>query len=634
MLLQAQNYNPFVAQGIVSPAPLADMVSQGIGMVSFNVGNTGSDPINLVPGQEMILVITLSRGIPNNPNPISAIGGTFAGYFNWLYDAGTKSYQGTQNQTIPDALNGGVGNITIQYRVLTNSINSNPQNGFNVNLTPPAFTNGINALNDDQVSSYTWTEPYIVAIPDINQTIVNTPVSGSVATNDDVIPNSTFTAIGSMSNGVLVLNTDGSYTYTPNLGFIGQDSISYSVCSPAPTNLCDTTTLTIFVTPGLDTNSVVAQDDYGITAYETPLTLCVLCNDNDPQGNTISNPTIIDNPINGTVTVNGNGTVVYTPNTGYSGGDVFSYQICDNGIPSVCDTAYVFVQVSPLPGAVNQTYSSDDSYVTDVNQAFNGNVSLNDTDPQGDVVNFNQITNPSNGTVVFNSDGTFTYTPSNGYVGPDQFIYRKCDDGSPSVCDTATVYITMLNPPTILPVELNSFNLYGEICATQLEWTTSQESNVSHFEILRKTTNTPFEKIGQVAAAGNSQILKSYAYRDATSGKGYFEYRLKIVDIDGYYEYSPVRSVNLLCNTETEIRLYPNPSESNTSLLISTPEASTYEVKMMDAVGQVVFYTNLDLQNETRIINIPIKHLASGLYSVLVSDGIDVKVIRFQKLIK
>ncbi|MCZ2140621.1 MAG: tandem-95 repeat protein, partial [Bacteroidia bacterium] len=293
--------------------------------------------------------------------------------------------------------------------------------------------------------------------PDINQTIVNIPVNGTVATNDHVIPGSVFTPIGTMANGgTLVMNPDGSYIYTPPADFIGRDSISYVACSPVPT-ICDTTTLTIIVTPlnSQYTNTVIAQDDYATTPKNTPVTMCLLCNDSDPQGNTISNPTIIANPSHGTVTVNPNGTVVYTPAPGYVGKDVYQYTICDNGVPVACDTAYAYVTITDNPISNNQTYANDDAYVTKINTPVTDNVGLNDTDPQGDNVTFTKVTNPNHGTVILNPDGTFTYTPNNGYTGPDQFIYSKCDDGTPTACDTATVYITIDRPIQSVEPDIN-----------------------------------------------------------------------------------------------------------------------------------------------------------------------------------
>ncbi len=144
----AQNYNPAVNSGTITPAPLIT----GIGSVQFNVGNTGNDPLNNL-AQPMVLIVTLSYGVPNNPDPIAAISGTYANRFTWIYDVATKTYQGTQNQGIPSF---GLGTIQIAYRAILPSIALNPQNGFNVNVIPPAYTNASNASGDDNVSSYTY----------------------------------------------------------------------------------------------------------------------------------------------------------------------------------------------------------------------------------------------------------------------------------------------------------------------------------------------------------------------------------------------------------------------------------------------------------------------------------------------
>jgi hypothetical protein len=57
-----------------------------------------------------------------------------------------------------------------------------------------------------------------------------------------------------------------------------------------------------------------------------------------------------------------------------------------------------------------------------------------------------------------------------------------------------------------------------------------------------------------------------------------------------------------------------------------------YEIKMIDAVGKSVFNSAVDVNNETKLVTIPVEHLASGIYSIIVSDGQnEAKVIRFQK---
>ncbi|WP_415370750.1 gliding motility-associated C-terminal domain-containing protein [Patiriisocius sp. Uisw_047] len=149
----AQSYNPYVNQGIVSPAPMLPTEFNGTGLVSFNLGNTGSTKLDLVTGQEMALIVTLSKGVPDNLDPLAAMGGTWLFYFDWTYDATITSYRGVQNQDIPGNASG---DITITYKVTDNTSLSTASNGFNANLQPPPYTNGFNDASDDAVSSFTY----------------------------------------------------------------------------------------------------------------------------------------------------------------------------------------------------------------------------------------------------------------------------------------------------------------------------------------------------------------------------------------------------------------------------------------------------------------------------------------------
>ena len=169
LAMAAGSQNPFVKQGIVAPAPLLPLEFNGTGVLSFDVGNTGSDPLPLVVGQEMTLVVTLSDGIPNNAAPLSALGGTWVGMFDWVYTPGTKTYTGKQNQVIPGstALIPSQGSITIQYKVTRNTPIGSPSNGFNVNVQPPPYSNGSNATDDDTVSSYTYVNSTVLLTIDL-----------------------------------------------------------------------------------------------------------------------------------------------------------------------------------------------------------------------------------------------------------------------------------------------------------------------------------------------------------------------------------------------------------------------------------------------------------------------------------
>ncbi|WP_299118178.1 Ig-like domain-containing protein, partial [uncultured Winogradskyella sp.] len=196
----------------------------------------------------------------------------------------------------------------------------------------------------------------ITAINDINDTFVNTPVSGDVSTNDlnpdGPAGTETFTATTQPTNGTLVFNPDGTYTYTPNTDFVGEDSFTYEVCDAGNPIACDTATVTIEVAPVPTSGNEppVANDDTNTTEVDTPVSGTVLSNDFDPDGDPI---TVTDNtdPSNGTVVVNPDGTYTYTPNPGFEGEDTFTYTICDDNTPTpACDTATVTIQVVPDNG--------------------------------------------------------------------------------------------------------------------------------------------------------------------------------------------------------------------------------------------------------------------------------------------
>ena len=156
-------------------------------------------------------------------------------------------------------------------------------------------------------------------------------------------------------------------------------------------------------------------------------------------------PGSVTDPANGTAVLNPDGTVTYTPDPEFTGEDTFTYEICDNGSPVLCDTATVTITVNPDDSDENDTYANDDAYNTTSDSPIEGNVLDNDTDPEGDdqVVNTTPVVSPENGTLVLNADGTFEYTPNADYVGTDSFVYSICDNGTPQACDEATVYLSV-----------------------------------------------------------------------------------------------------------------------------------------------------------------------------------------------
>jgi uncharacterized repeat protein (TIGR01451 family) len=108
---------------------------------------------------------------------------------------------------------------------------------------------------------------------------------------------------------------------------------------------------------------------------------------------------------------------------------------------------------STPPVVVKQIFALNDNGVTTKNTVASGNVLLNDNVLSGTaplVVSTTPVLSPANGTLTLNANGTYTFTPTNGFVGTTLFKYRVCDSSSPALCDTATVSISVVDP-TVTP---------------------------------------------------------------------------------------------------------------------------------------------------------------------------------------
>lgn len=108
-----------------------------------------------------------------------------------------------------------------------------------------------------------------------------------------------------------------------------------------------------------------------------------------------------------------------------------------------------------------------------------------------------------------------------------------------------------------LPVILASFDLRRNENATILHWQTSTEKNSDHFEVQHSENGRTWKSLGKVLAARQSTTLISYSYTDPAKRQGTQYYRIKMVDKDGTFAYSPLRSI--LLDGSDKISTYPNP---------------------------------------------------------------------------
>ena len=278
------------------------------------------------------------------------------------------------------------------------------------------------------------------AQPDLVSTPFETPITIDVLTNDFGVGIS-ITETTNPSNGTITVNANGTITYTPNDGFSGIDYFTYTICNAD--GECDVTLVAVTVLPeDAENQPPVANNDVASTPVNTPVTINVLANDTDTNGDILT-ATILNEPENGTVVVNPDGTMTYTPDPGFVGTDCFTYLACDNGTPSLCDAATVCVTVGDDDTENHSPIADDDSETTGCDPVI-VDILSGDFDPDGDETTYIIGTNPANGNVLANPDGTVTYTPNDGFEGPDYFTYILCDNATPSLCDTAYVQVSVL----------------------------------------------------------------------------------------------------------------------------------------------------------------------------------------------
>ncbi|MBK7957835.1 MAG: cadherin-like domain-containing protein [Bacteroidetes bacterium] len=160
-----------------------------------------------------------------------------------------------------------------------------------------------------------------------------------------------------------------------------------------------------------------------------------------------------------TATVNSNGSVNYAPPTDFVGVDTFSYMVCDNSIPSAkCDTALVIITMTNDSTAIPNIapVAVDDYANTTIGKPVTVAVKINDSDPDGNALGIPAVISAPTyaSSFVLNPSGTYTYTPDSSFNGNDTFMYSICDSGSPILCDTAMVVITIpCSPYTITGID-------------------------------------------------------------------------------------------------------------------------------------------------------------------------------------
>lgn len=347
------------------------------------------------------------------------------------------------------------------------------------------------------------------AVADASATPEGTPVVVPVLDNDSDVDGDALSvsAVGTPSHGAATTN-GATVTYTPTDDYCGPDSFTYTASDGA---LTDTGTVTISVTCVAD--SPKALDDVASTAEDGSVSVNVLGNDTDPDGDTLTVDSVTD-PEHGTATVNGFGGVDYQPDPDYCGNDAFSYVASDG---SLTDTATVEVSVSCVndpPVAVDDAAGTPEDTVVHVH------VRTNDTDVDGDNLTVVSATDPAHGTATV-ENGAVAYTPDPDFCGSDSFDYTVRDPSGTTDVGTVSVTVTCVNDPPQIHSVADRVTPWGDPVTTTLGVSDVDDSDTHTFSLVNGPVGA------SVSAAGE------FAWTPTASQVGVHTVTVKVTDSGG-----------------------------------------------------------------------------------------------------
>jgi len=176
-----------------------------------------------------------------------------------------------------------------------------------------------------------------------------------------------------------------------------------------------------------------------------------------------------------------------------------------------------------------------------------------------------------------------------------------------------------------LPVELTSFTGYNSGDKNVLDWTTSSERNTLKFEVERspQSIGGVFTYIGELPAAGSSNVPLSYHLNDNNPLTGDNYYRLKMIDIDGTFKYSQtifIRNDKDVVYTNAINGIYPNPTSHLINIDYQSAANSKVEIKILNVVGQEMSVTEMNTLKGNQLLQMDVSSFADGVYIINIRD--------------
>ncbi|HMO61776.1 MAG TPA: Ig-like domain-containing protein [Ferruginibacter sp.] len=645
--------------------------------ISGNLLHNDRDPKNLPFTVTLFTYDTNSDGIPD----ITTIPGTVTVsgidiYGKAVANAGTLYIAASGDYTFTPTA-GFAGSVYASYTI-SNSAGATATAKLNFDILED-----VNGLQNDP--------PF--AGDDFGYTNINQPVTGSFISNDrepndDVVTlNGTTintdgpaTAIGTpiatTKGGTIQFFANGNYTYTPPVGYIGPDYVTYTICdvtSTMPQPLCASAIIHFLTAPGISISGKVWDDADGnvIKAVSEPVTNAgntLFVNLVSELGYVITSvPVAADGTYSfSNITPGDNYSLVLSTTQGSAGslspaatlpeGWVHTGEtrngVIDYGAVGIIDNReYGYTNVVNFDFGIEQLPNTDnydtriDAPIVGQKIILNGGANppvLSGSDPEdcptgcvlsGRRVHIDEV--PMNANLLYNgvlvSSGqtinnfnpallAVEITPVTVGTTGTYFIYSFVDAAGKK---DPTPGLYALNWYTVLPATGLTLTAVRNGSSIALNWKTISEINSDYFEIERSTDGRNYTKIGTaVKASGRSDAEKQYQGADDTrelENALVVYYRIKLKDINGKLAYSNVAPVKLPPNGN--IKVTPNPFVSQITVSVSSEHASTVAVRLMDMSGRTVLSSIQKVSKDAPQFTIrDLGNLTRGIYVIEVTD--------------
>ncbi|MEJ7739818.1 MAG: SBBP repeat-containing protein [Chitinophagaceae bacterium] len=197
------------------------------------------------------------------------------------------------------------------------------------------------------------------------------------------------------------------------------------------------------------------------------------------------------------------------------------------------------------------------------------------------------------------------------------------------------IYFARYSQSGGLPVELISFDAKavrgGD--AVQVNWSTASEANNAFFEVERSINGVQFTTVGRRPGCNTCPGSQQYELFDNNPYTGLSYYRLRQVDLDLTFFYSPTVVVNISSGANTSVRVYPNITTGACELMINTLDKKQVVVRLLDAGGRLVKQQQVWLNAGNNRFDYSLSDQAKGVYYFSVTDNqgkisITVRVIK------